>query len=1111
MNKNIFFSLSVLSLLLIVMLSDCELSAQSKINDRRAVENSLESRTRDNPFARQKLEWLQLRNPATGRIPSNIREKELRFAKTLPTKENLLMKKGRSKNSQSVQSYNWTQRGPYNIGGRTRALALDVNNDNTILAGGVNGGMWKSTDDGASWSEKTSPGDLQSVTCVAQDTRTGKTNTWYYGTGEFDPFLFLGAGTMNSASGGFGFDSTLTFLGDGIFKSTDDGNSWAVMPSTLTLAGNSTGPFSVVYNIVTNHANLNQDEVLAATMAGIMRSTNGGVTWDTTLPELFGIYSNIAVTSKGIFYAELSYGAFPLLGGIFRSTDGVNWTDITPNSFPINITKTAIGIAPSDENVVYFLSDTSSGGTDGHVLWKYTFLSGDGSGSNGNWEDCSPNLPSEGHEGLWFDSGWGYSLCISVKPDDENTVFLGEIGLFRSTNGFSSSLNTTAIGDTQGYAVRMYKTIHTDNHIIIFSKTNPNIMYVGNDGGVFKTIDDMDSPPEWTSLNNGYYTTQFYAVAIDHVTTDDIIIAGSQDNGTVFTNSNSATYQWKDISEGDGYICYIADNGSSYYTSEPQGFIERLLLDNDGNITSIGYIEPLYYSVPIAEPYTIDPNDNKVMYCAEVGYLWRNSDVTAIPMGNNGTTDINWTKLANSSTNSIISTIEISKSPANRVYYGTMDGKIFRLDDANSASSIPIDIYSNKGLPSGAYVYSIAVDQNDGDKAIACFSNYWIKSLFYTTDAGNTWTSISGNLEQNPDGSGDGPSTRWVKILPINGSNIYFVGTSTGVYSTTSLNGDKTVWALEGANSIGNAVVDAIDARSTDGLVVVATHGKGIFSTHINSGSVIDTSGILLSYDNNNPQTGAYETQPNNNWILANRLTAPNNAFKIDKLIYYVNGDDSTGTASFYPVVYSGSITFFGMPSNYPTFTGQLFTPVKGWNTIDISSSNITNPNTSGNDFFLGVKYDGKDEPLIGLDTVSNGRGWEYNPVNSSWTQLDNYKPPFPATLYIRAVVSEVTGIVEIDNKVPKNFSLAQNYPNPFNPTTTIQYDLPKSENVKLKVYDILGREVAALVDAYQAAGTYKVQWNGRNDRGESLASGIYLYTFEAGSFKSVKKMIYLK
>ena len=200
------------------------------------------------------------------------------------------------------------------------------------------------------------------------------------------------------------------------------------------------------------------------------------------------------------------------------------------------------------------------------------------------------------------------------------------------------------------------------------------------------------------------------------------------------------------------------------------------------------------------------------------------------------------------------------------------------------------------------------------------------------------------------------------------------------------------------------------------------------------------------------------------------------------------------------PATY-GTVGFGYTPSNMP-----------GWDTVATSISVTPSSGYVDKEFFVGVQYDGTHKPAIGYDsTSSNGRGW-YNDGNIyNWTQLDSLKTPWHVTLYIRAEISLITGIVEIDNKVPKNFNLSQNYPNPFNPTTTIEYDLPKGVNVKLKVYDILGREVATLVEAYQAAGTYNVQWNGRNNGGENLASGIYLYSFEAGNYKSVKKMIYLK
>ena len=107
--------------------------------------------------------------------------------------------------------------------------------------------------------------------------------------------------------------------------------------------------------------------------------------------------------------------------------------------------------------------------------------------------------------------------------------------------------------------------------------------------------------------------------------------------------------------------------------------------------------------------------------------------------------------------------------------------------------------------------------------------------------------------------------------------------------------------------------------------------------------------------------------------------------------------------------------------------------------------------------------------------------------------------------------VTAIITAIDNENSIPKNFSLQQNYPNPFNPSTIIEYQLPKSETVRLNVFDILGRDVATLVNTFQSAGSYKVQWNGKNNKGSDLTSGIYFYSIEAGSFRAIKKMIYLK
>jgi hypothetical protein len=112
-------------------------------------------------------------------------------------------------------------------------------------------------------------------------------------------------------------------------------------------------------------------------------------------------------------------------------------------------------------------------------------------------------------------------------------------------------------------------------------------------------------------------------------------------------------------------------------------------------------------------------------------------------------------------------------------------------------------------------------------------SNYEVISIWSSTDAGSSWQAVSGNLEENVDGSGSGPSVRWAEILPTDNGNAYFAGTTTGLYSTSNLSGNSTVWEQEGPSTIGNVVVDMLASRTTDNLVVVGTHGNGVYSSNI--------------------------------------------------------------------------------------------------------------------------------------------------------------------------------------------------------------------------------------------------------------------------------------
>jgi hypothetical protein len=113
------------------------------------------------------------------------------------------------------------------------------------------------------------------------------------------------------------------------------------------------------------------------------------------------------------------------------------------------------------------------------------------------------------------------------------------------------------------------------------------------------------------------------------------------------------------------------------------------------------------------------------------------------------------------------------------------------------------------------------------------YPHYEVISIFATENGGLTWTPVAGNLEENPDGSGAGPSVRWLSILYSQDRPFYFAATSAGLFSTTRLAGMSTVWVQEGATTIGNVVVDMIDVRQSDGKIVVGTHGNGVYSSKL--------------------------------------------------------------------------------------------------------------------------------------------------------------------------------------------------------------------------------------------------------------------------------------
>lgn len=795
-------------------------------SNRPRVRSSFSPKNPDDAQSRTSFEFNRFKNPVTGEIPANIRQKELAFVRKLTQQQQL-------QNSSIAYSANWELRGPRNVGGRTRALAIDLNfNGSTnrrILAGGISGGVYLSEDDGASWNLRTSLSSHASVTCIAQD--PNNRSVWYYGTGE---------AVGNSAAGGGNF----AYWGHGIFKSTDNGNSWSQLPSTI----NNNDPhnfdqfFDLVYNVVVSPANSN---IFAATYGAIFRSTDGGSSWTPVLGRQQSPYNfstDIAVASNGDVYAVMGkHGAQITEYGAYRSTDnGANWTQINPPGLTADPQRMVVNTAPSDPNTVYVLVQVGNGSTAAeHQLFKYN------AGSN-SWTNLSSTLPNFADLGK-FDSQGGYDLYVKVKPDNPNTFWLGATNLYRTTDGGQTYDWVGGYHQTDF----LYQNHHPDNHSMSFYPNNANALISGHDGGLSKATNALESPQTWASLNNGYLTSQFYATSVDPNPGGVNMLGGLQDNGSWLLESNTPNADWVSVFSGDGAYNAISPGGFPFYVSSQSGNVFRVTIS--GNQAVYSMVTPANaQNFLFITPFVLDPNDYKVMYMAAGGQVWRNSNLDGIPSGNGNPTSVNWTALTGSAVaDAQVTAIAIAKSPANRLYFGATNYQSTTvLKRVDNAASNPAGTIITPGVTQGSYPSCIAVNPNNGDEIIAVFSSYGVQGLWYSSNAGASWTNIDGNLSGQ-----SSPAKRWASIVPTASGTVYFIATSTGIYSTTSVSGTVS-WQQEGATLIGNVPTDMLVSRPADGLIVAATHGRGVYSATVGGGGSPAIANVNVSQVN-------IELQPN--------------------------------------------------------------------------------------------------------------------------------------------------------------------------------------------------------------------------------------------------------
>jgi photosystem II stability/assembly factor-like uncharacterized protein len=771
--------------------------------------------------------WM-LRDPKSNSIPSGIRQGELEHARITAV----------MKTSADPQ-IDWQARGPMNIGGRTRALALDMRNSEIVLAGSVSGGLWKSTDGGTTWTLRNRPEQNLSITWLIQDPRPGFQDTWYYAGGEY-----IGGSARDRGARAFTY-------GSGIYRSTDNGDTWNAIPSTVIrnpVVFDS--PFDYVSKLAIS--SVTGTIFMASNAIGIYRSTDGGSNFISTSTSLSNddvvlgninehTYNDVIVLPNGTVVASISgdraTDTAPF-AGIYKSTrDGQkgSWENISPNGFPSNHHRTVLAYSPSEPNLVYALTHEVLDGSNYRMnLFRFDVESG----ASENLTSMIPNLGAPAGN---FNPQGGYNMVIAVKPDDPNIVILGGTNLYRSLDRFktypgSADLNWIG-GYNSGNSFARYPNHHPDQHVVFFDPFNPNRMWSGHDGGVSVTEDIRLDKIAWIDKNRGYVTTQFYTVSIADVAGDQRIIGGTQDNGSLYF---VGTEDARDVTSGDGSYAFLGENFA--YGATQSGNTYRLEYDVDGNIRRNVRIsiQPKGTSGHLfIHPFVVDPIDQNVMYYPERNVLWRNTKIsTAIgdSRGFDGSSD-GWTKIdLGIPTNLTITSLKASQNPEHVLYIGASQRsnsgtalipQMYRMDNSrssNTAKLIPLP----GSVTAGSYIHDIAVNPGDADEFIVVMSNYNVNRLFHSKDGGQSYQVVDGNLGNV--GSIPGPSVRSAQLLPIKDGTFAIVATSTGVYSTDKINGLNTIWAREGLNELGTVVVERVTARLSDGKVAVGTHGRGIFS-----------------------------------------------------------------------------------------------------------------------------------------------------------------------------------------------------------------------------------------------------------------------------------------
>ena len=670
----------------------------------------------------------------------------------------------------------WQLIGPTNIGGRITAMALSPSDPNTIYIGAAAGGVFITTDAGATWFPIFDDQPALSIGALAID--PNQAETIYVGTGEAN-------GSIDS------------YPGDGIYKSTDGGLTWsniglqesnhigriAVHPRTS----------NVIYVAACGQLYGKNPE------RGIYKSSDGGRTWVRSLhltDSTAAIDVAINPQQPDTVYAAMwermrapnrrRVGGFS--SGIYRTLNaGQSW-QLLSNGLPpaaANRGRIGLAVAPSNPATIYAMYANDPGNFDG--IYKST--------DHGNsWRRVTAaGLPS----GFLGGFGW-YFGNIKVDPRNDNIVYALGVTFHKSSDGGNSWSN-------------LLGSIHVDQHALEFDPANSNRLMVGNDGGFYLSMNGGSSWAKSFELP----ITQFYAGTIDYLNPERTY-GGTQDNGTLRTRTGRHN-DWEEIFGGDGFYCLVDYTDAQFVYAEAQfGFLGR---STDGGnsfqlaTSGINAGERKNWSTPVV----MDPHNPRVLYYG-AQRLYRSSNRAE-----------SWTPISADLTNGpgptsyvfgTITTIAVSPADANVLYVGTDDANVWVTRDLGANWK-----KINAGLPR-RWVTRVAADPEDANVAYVTFSGHqedvFLPHIFRTENQGDDWIDLSSNLPEAP-----------INVVVIDPENtaVLYVGTDVGVFYTAD---GGASWQPLG-NGLPYVPVYDLSLHNPTRTLRAATHGRSFYEFDLNA------------------------------------------------------------------------------------------------------------------------------------------------------------------------------------------------------------------------------------------------------------------------------------